>query len=184
MELSVFHSRFGFFALVKLTLRGPAPDATERARVPADADSAAFDTRIRAYVFNDLMRTGTVPSFEAIAGDFEREPNEIRESFRRLAEAHVFVLQDTGELMAANPFAAIPTPFQIIANGVRYSAMCIWDSLGIPAMLKTDADIHTTCGDCYGEIVVRIADGELQRGEGVVHFAVPAAQWWNNIVYS
>ena len=149
-----------------------------------DADSAAFDTRIRTYVFDALMRTATVPPFDAIAGDFEREPDEIRESFRRLAEAHIFVLQDTGELMAANPFAAIPTPFQIIANGVRYSAMCIWDSLGIPAMLGSDAEVQTTCGDCYGEMVLRIAVGELQRADGVVHFAVPAAQWWNNIVYS
>jgi hypothetical protein len=147
-------------------------------------DASALDQQVRSSVFDGLMRNARPPSFDELATRLGRAAEDIRESFRRLAGAHVFILQDTGDLMAANPFAAIPTPFRVAANGRNYSAMCIWDSLGIPAMLNTDAEVRTTCGDCNTEMVLAVRDGELQRVDGMAHFAVPAKQWWQNIVYS
>lgn len=86
--------------------------------------------------------------------------------------------------MAANPFASVPTPFVVESGERRWNAMCVWDALGIPAMIRADAAIHTTCGDCNDALQLEVKNGELQSVQAVVHFAVPAKQWWNNIVFS
>ena len=54
--------------------------------------------------------------------------------------------------------------------------------MGIPAALHTDAIITARCSDgCEQEIVLDVRDGALVRSEGIVHFGVPAARWWDNI---
>jgi hypothetical protein len=61
---------------------------------------------------------------------------------------------------------------------------CIWDALGIAAMLKQNARIKTACGDCGTAMEVAIIDGEVQGGLGSIHFAIPARQWWDDIVFT
>ena len=58
---------------------------------------------------------------------------------------------------------------------------CIWDALGIPAMLGADARIETTCPDCREPLELRVRDGDLEPLDWVAHFAVPAARWWDDI---
>ena len=51
-------------------------------------------------------------------------------------------------------------------------------------MLGGTGRVETVCPDC-GDPLVYDADGyELRAAEGVVHFAVPAARWWENIGYT
>ncbi len=84
----------------------------------------------------------------------------------------------------ANPFCAVPSNFRVQALGRTYRGVCIWDSLGIPAALHADATITTRCGDCDDELGLEVWGDELVRGEGVVHFAVPADRWWENIAFT
>ena len=70
------------------------------------------------------------------------------------------------------------------ALGRTYWGVCVWDALGIPAALHADGTVTARCGDCDEEIVLEVRDGALARGEGVVHFAVPAIRWWENIAFT
>jgi hypothetical protein len=36
----------------------------------------------------------------------------------------------------ANPFSAVPTPFLVRSGDRSWYGNCIWDALGIPAMLQ------------------------------------------------
>ena len=66
-----------------------------------------------------------------------------------MAEAHILVLQkESGEILMAMPFSAVPTRFEVKSKGVDYWGTCMWDALGIPAALQADADIHSQCPDC------------------------------------
>jgi len=65
-----------------------------------------------------------------------------------------------------------------------YFANCAWDAFGIAAALKRDADIESTCPDCGEPLTFQIRDGKPLPQECVVHFAVPAAQWWKDIIYT
>jgi hypothetical protein len=105
-------------------------------------------------------------------------------AYRRLAEGHVIVLQPgTTELWMANPLSARPTPFLVTTEHGRFYGNCVWDALGVAAMLDADARIDTDCADCGEAMVLEIVGGEL-AAEGVAHFAVPAAHWWDDIGFT
>jgi alkylmercury lyase-like protein len=83
----------------------------------------------------------------------------------------------------ANPLSSRPTPFLVTTDRGRFYGNCVWDALGIAAMLDADARIDTDCDDCGEAIVLEVRDGELDA-EGVAHFTVPAARWWDDIGFT
>ena len=84
----------------------------------------------------------------------------------------------------AMPFSAIPTSFRVSAGGRQWWACCAWDALGISAMLRIPVEIIPNCTDCGDPTMVRTTGHELVSGSGVVHFAVPAASWWDDIGFT
>src|SRR6266568_6928499 len=104
-----------------------------------------LDSRVRGEVYDFTMRYGVPPRSSQVARALSIDPQEVRKSFTRLAAEHVIVLQpESGEILMAAPFSAVPTPFHVRAGSVEAYANCIWDALGIPAMLKWDARIATS----------------------------------------
>ena len=150
-----------------------------------DPSTTTFDQEVRHYVYDQTMKTGTSPTVAETAADLSTTTADVQASFHRLADAHMLVLQrDTGEILMANPFSAVPTPFLAQIDGQTYYGNCIWDVMGIPAMLRRDATIQTSCGDCGTAMTLRIVNGSLEPAIGIAHFAVPAAQWWADIVFN
>lgn len=143
-----------------------------------------MDTEVRRVVYETAMRSGRIPLAEEIAGELSVSRGEIVDAFRRLADAHIVVLQrDRDEILMAMPFSAVPTPFVVESGGMRAYANCMWDALGIPAMLHADATIKTSCHDC-GTAATLVVEDEQVRDSGVVHFALPVRQWWNDVVFT
>ncbi len=156
-----------------------------------DTGQMGLDKAVRRVVYERMMENGSAPSMAEIAGELAVPVGDVRTALGRLGSGHVFVLQkDTGEVLMANPFSAVPTPFMAEVDGNTYFGNCIWDVLGIPALLKRDTTIRASCGDCGTAMTLRIRGGVLERGEGVpaeggiAHFALPAARWWDNIVFT
>ena len=142
------------------------------------------DTRVRVQVYEMTMRSGMPPKVDEVARAMSTTPDKVIAAFERLAAAHVLVLQPaTNEILMAAPFSAVPTPFRVKAGGVSAYGNCIWDALGIPAMLKRDAQITTSCADC-GTAAEIAVEANVVKGQGVLHFAVPAREWWNDIVFT
>jgi len=153
----------------------------------ATSDFATLDLEVRRHIYDDLIERGAMPGAVQIAEGMGRTVDEIRDAFKRMKEAHVLVLQEgDGEILMANPFSAVPTSFIVRAGERSWWGNCIWDAMGIAAMVRKDALINTACGDCNDSMEVRL-EGELVRstgGEGIVHFSVPAARWWDNIKFT
>ena len=151
----------------------------------AETGSAALDRDVRIHVYRQAADTGRVPKPVEIAAALGRPQPDVEEAIRRLAADRVWVLAPgTANIWAANPFCAVPSNFRVRALGRTYWGVCVWDALGIPAALHADATVLARCGDCDEEIVLEVRDGALVRGEGVVHFAVPAVRWWENIAFT
>jgi hypothetical protein len=143
-----------------------------------------LDLDVRHLIYNTAMRNGAPPRASEVAMTLGISVDDVLASFRRLAEGRVVVLQhDGGEILMANPFSAVPTPFVVEAGDLFTYGNCIWDALGIPAMLGRDAKITASCADCGTAAEIFVEDGQV-RGEGLVHFAIPAAKWWNDIVFT
>ncbi len=149
-------------------------------------DADTLDQDVRLYVFREAADTTRVPSPGEIASALSRSQPEIEESLRRLAAGRVLILAPgTTNIWAANPFCAVPSNFRVSSLGRTYWGICIWDALGIPAALNADATVTARCSDgCNQEIVLEVKDGALARSEGIVHFGVPAARWWENIGFT
>jgi Alkylmercury lyase len=143
------------------------------------------DLRVRAAVYDRVMTAAAAPTAAQLAGELGLAPADVKASLERLASARVLVLQrDSRELLMANPFSAVPTPFAATVRGRLYFGNCIWDALGIPAMLAGDGQVDTSCGCCGEAMSLTIIDQRLAAAEGVVHFAIPAKRWWEDIVYN
>jgi len=151
---------------------------------PADATEALL-REVRLHVFGKAADTGRVPQPPEIAGALGRSQAGVEEALRRLAAGKVLILApNDGNIWAASPFCAVPSPFRVEARGKTYWGICIWDALGIVAALGTDAVIRTACGDYSEPMLLEIAARKLKRSEGIIHFAVPAHHWWDNIGFT
>ncbi len=144
-----------------------------------------LDRRVRLSVYDHFVRTGIAPEPDDTAKDVDASASAVRESLERLAAAHVLVLDPaTRRLWMAMPFSAVPTAFRVSAGARHWWANCAWDALGISAMLKLPAEITSSCADCGGPPAIRTTGYQLDQGSGVVHYAVPAAAWWDDIGFT
>jgi hypothetical protein len=141
------------------------------------------DSEVRHIIYDITMREGVPPSSARVAEKAGQPVAGVHESFRRLADERMIVLQPGGEILMAGPFSAVPTPFKVTTSTFSAFANCIWDSLGIPAMVKSDAVVETNCADCGEQAKILLMDGTL-TGSGFMHFVVPARLWWTHIIYT
>lgn len=143
-----------------------------------------FDTKLRMFIYRQMIRQGRAPLVSEMAKTLERPVREIRAALERLSESHAFMTQKSGELWRVAPFSAIPTAFPVRIGKKLWFGNCIWDALGIPAMLNKDATIDAACGCCNLEMPVEVRKGKLRQTEGIIHIAVPARDWYKDVVFT
>ena len=149
----------------------------------ADLETLARDVRI--HVFRETAQTARVPQAPQISRALDRPEADIRAALRHLASNKMLILApNDGEIWAANPFCAVPSGFRVDAAARRYWGICIWDALGIAAALGTDAVISASCAESSAKMTLEVRNGKLVRSDGVIHFAVPAHHWWDNIGFT
>lgn len=145
----------------------------------------ALDTEVRRYVYRVAADAAHIPSAAEIAAGLDRPVGDIEASLRRLGEQKMLILAPgTTNIWAANPFCGVPSAFSVQANQRSYWAICIWDALGIPAALGADGSISARCGHSGEPLHLEVRAGELTTSAGIVHFAVPARRWWENIGFT
>ncbi|CAN5255569.1 hypothetical protein BH23GEM2_BH23GEM2_16430 [soil metagenome] len=151
----------------------------------ASSRNDAFADDVRLFVFHQAAATGHVPQPPQISAALGVPEADVRSALQVLAAGRVLILApNDGDIWAANPFCAVPSGIRVNAGGRRYWAICIWDALGIAAALAVDAVITVPCGDWGAPMVLEVRDGRVAREEGIVHFAVPARHWWDNIGFT
>ena len=144
-----------------------------------------FDTAVRLALYREFVRTASAPTAEALAGQMQCSADEVRRALERLAKGKAIVLQpESREILMANPLCSVPTPFQVRTLGRSFFASCIWDGLGIMAMLKSDSVLDTSCACCGEAMTIERRGGQIVMASGAIHFAIPAKRWWENIVFS
>jgi hypothetical protein len=141
-------------------------------------DERDLDLRRRTYAaFVELGRAPT-------SGELGDRDNVVA-GWRRLHGAHALVLNPgTDELRMANPFSAVPTAYRVEASGRWWYANCAWDAFGICAALHVDGVVETSCPDCGEMLRIRIRDTRPDDESLVFHCLVPAAHWWDDIVFT
>jgi hypothetical protein len=155
-----------------------------RRQLAAAPDKARLENRLRLFILRYFIRRGRAPSLVEMAKGISYSPKQTRAALNRLSQTHAFVLQENGELWRAAPFSAVPTAFPVKIGRRFWYGNCIWDALGIPAMLHEDALIEASCGCCNFEMRLQVKTGRLRPTRGIVHFAVPACEWYEDVVFT
>jgi hypothetical protein len=143
------------------------------------------DRDLRNTTYGLLVELGRAPSSHEVAEQTGLDATTVEVGWWRLHDAHALVLDaDTGAIRMANPFSAVPTPYRVRAGSRSWFANCAWDAFGICAALHVDGRIETTCVDCDDPIVVEVRDERPDDESLVFHCLTPAAQWWDDIVFT
>ena len=145
-----------------------------------------FDTTVKLEIYKTIAATTRPPVPATVAAALQCSVQEIEAAYQRLYQKRLLVLApgSAARILMAPPFAGIETPHVTTVQGKDYFANCAWDAFGIAAALQSDADIVSACGDCGEPLAFHIRNGKPVPQAGVVHFAVPAAQWWDDIIYT
>lgn len=143
------------------------------------------DIELRNATYALFVELGRAPTLEETAGAVSSTAADVEGGWRRLHDAHALVL-DLPEpaIRMANPFAAVPTSFRVHAGERDWYANCAWDAFGICVVLRSDGRIETTCPDCGEEVRVEVRGNRPDDESLLFHCLVPAAHWWDDIVFT
>ncbi len=152
----------------------------------ANVEMTAEEKRARLFVYRFVLERDRCPTLDEIAVEIDRTPLETQAVLERLEAVHsaLVLSPGSGNLWLADPFAALPTPYPVLAAGHRWFGMCVWDALGILTVAQTDGRAPATCPVSGTKLELRVEGGRLTQGDGVVHFAVKAANWWHKIGFT
>lgn len=143
------------------------------------------DSAVRTEIYRLFIEQGHAPVAAEIGAALGTPQAAVEAALQRLADDHLVVLAPgTPYIWMANPFSALPTSYVVDAAGRRWFGNCIWDALGILAVLGSDGVVTTRCSDCGDVLTVDVVDRTVRDATGVVHYAIPASRWWDDIGFN
>jgi len=144
-----------------------------------------LELRVKQAIYQHFAATGTRPAAADIATRVGLDVSQVRETFGRLRAQRVLVLESDGEsIRMAPPFSGVPTQHRVTAAGVSYFANCAWDALGIPAALRKPAVVYSRCEQSLEPLELPISNEGPPSSDWLFHCVVPAAKWWDDIVFT
>jgi hypothetical protein len=143
------------------------------------------DLSVRRATYGLFVDLGRAPAAAEVGEPAGLSASEVEGAWRRLHDAHALVLNPaTTELRMANPFSAVPTAYRVRARGRWWYANCAWDAFGICAALQANGRIEASCADCGEPLAVEVQDERPDDDSLLFHCLVPAAHWWDDIVFT
>ena len=147
--------------------------------------SIDFETAVRLALYEQFVRTSSPPTAEGLAAQMQCSADEVRGALERLAAGKAIVLQpESLEVLMANPLCSVPTPFRVRMQDRSFFGSCVWDGLGIIAMLQSDSILEASCACCGEAMSIQRRGGHILPATGVIHFAIPVKRWWEDIVFT
>jgi len=143
-----------------------------------------FAWHLRGHLYRRTRDTGAVPTRAELREQLGVGDAEVDLALRSLADANVLVLDESGEVLMAHPFSAVPTPYRVETPTRAYWANCAWDAIAIPILLDTDGRTPTTCPGSGERFELTVTSGRFGPHGAIVRFAVPVRHFWDDIGFT
>lgn len=144
-----------------------------------------FDVEVKLAIYQYFAETGRRPSPANIAERVNSEFESVLDSYQRLRAQRLLVLESDGSsIRMAPPFSGMPTQHIVEADGIQYFANCAWDALGIPAALHKPSIVHSRCEQSGEPLTLAVGTEGPEPSDWLFHCLVPAAKWWDDIVFT
>ena len=148
-------------------------------------------TSVKLAIYDHILATTDAPTVGEVAQKLGATVDEVQNTFDELHTMRLLVPEpgDRSRIRMVAPFSAVPTSFKVHVNGQRfdgrrYDANCAWDALGILAALHSDGMVRARDGHSREAMTLVIRNGAPKLTPCVIHFAVPAAHWWDDAIYT
>ncbi len=144
-----------------------------------------LDTAIKLAIYAHFAETGRRPSPQAVAERAGAGVEDILDAYPRLRTQRVLALESDGSsIRMAPPFSGVPTQHRVEVDGVAYFANCAWDALGIPAALRRPGQVTSRCEQTHEPLHLDVGLEGPGPSDWLFHCLVPAAHWWDDIVFT
>ena len=144
-----------------------------------------FDTAVKLAIYHHFAETAERPEPADVARRLDAVVEEVVAAYSRLRAQRMLALEADGtSIRMAPPFSGVPTQHVVELAGRRYFANCAWDSLGIPAMFHEAAMVHSSCAQSGEPLRLEVGTDGPEPSPWLFHCLVPAARWWDDIVFT
>ena len=143
------------------------------------------ESALHLSIIEFIIEHGYGPDLEELSQRLRTDEAEVARGLQNLQENHGIVLHpDKRSIWVIHPFSLGPTNFLVRARGMEWWGNCAWCSLGVAALLGTDATITTALGANDRQITVHIEGGKVMEVDLLVHFPIPMTRAWDNVIYT
>jgi hypothetical protein len=144
-----------------------------------------IDSPVTAAIYSGVAATGKMPSVAQVADSVGATVDDIRVAYSRLYQRRLLVLEPDGvSICIAPPFSGVPTKHRVRVGDTENFANCAWDAHGVLAALHRSGQVVSRCVQTHEPLLIRVDDRGPEPIPCVIHFAVPAALWWRDIVFT
>ncbi|HET7553913.1 MAG TPA: alkylmercury lyase family protein [Gemmatimonadaceae bacterium] len=142
-------------------------------------------SRLHHDIIEHFIEHGYAPSIATLSALLDQPRQSVTTALHALQAEHGVVLHpDSSEIWVAHPFSSAPTNFWVRNARRGWWGNCAWCSMGIVALLGTDASVATTLGGEATHVTVDVVDGVVSPADLLVHFPIPMQHAWDNVVYT
>jgi hypothetical protein len=150
-----------------------------------EGGSGELTRAARLEIYRAFVETGRAPSLLDLSRALGLAPSGVEAILERLQdEAAIVLVPGSPYLWMAEPFSAVPTAFPVMSGERTWFGNCIWDALAILALVERPGRVETLSPVDGEPLRFEVREGRLQPVEAVIHFAVPARDWWRSIGFT
>jgi hypothetical protein len=143
------------------------------------------DLEIRMAVYRYFAESGRSPALEEMCNITEQSPEEVQNAYQRLYTRRLLVPSADGRsIQMAPPFSGVETQHRIHVGERLYYGNCAWDAFGVVAALGGHGRVESRCEASGEPLIPSLTPSGPSDSSWRFHVVVPAAQWWNDIVFT
>jgi hypothetical protein len=143
------------------------------------------DLEIRMAVYRFFAENARSPTLDEMSEIVGESPEEVQNAYQRLYTRRLLVPTSDGRsIRMAPPFSGVETQHQVHVGELQYYGNCAWDAFGVVAALGGHGRVESRC-EASGEVLIlSLTPSGPSESLWRFHVVVPAAQWWNDIVFT
>jgi hypothetical protein len=143
------------------------------------------DIRVKVALYRLIAETGRAPLPSEVSSRAGMDVARVLSAYRALRAQKVLWLESDGStIRMAPPFSGVPTQHRVVVGDVEYYANCAWDALGIVAALHQSGRVLSRCEQSGEPLDLEVGLEGPERSSWLFHCLVPAARWWDDLVFT
>jgi hypothetical protein len=143
------------------------------------------DVQVKLALFREFAESGRAPGCNRVAARTGLSTDAVLAAFQSLRSQRLLWLEPDGAtIRMAPPFSGVPTQHRVEAGGVDYYANCAWDALGVLAALHRPGRVRSRCEHSGDPLDLPVGENGPEPSSWLYHCLVPAARWWDDLVFT